>query len=121
MKSISIKNLRSIKDSGSLQIKPLTILLGQNSSGKSTLLRFFPLMKQTINSRRNEAILWYNSESVDFGNFEKAINRNANPKILELDFEFLLSHRQLANRYNKKIFYSSGYEKNINTKLNVRI
>lgn len=95
MESISIKNLRSIQDSGELKIKPLTILLGKNSSGKSTLLRFFPLMKQTINSRRNEAVLWYNNESVDFGNFDKAINKNANPKVLEMSFEFLIPKNHL--------------------------
>ena len=35
MKAIRIENLRSIVDSGYIDIKPINILLGKNSSGKS--------------------------------------------------------------------------------------
>jgi predicted ATPase len=38
MKEIRIEGLRSLKDSTYIPIKPLTILLGENSSGKSTFL-----------------------------------------------------------------------------------
>lgn len=124
MESITIKNLRSIQDSGKLQLKPLTILLGKNSSGKSTLLRFFPLMKQTINSRRNEAVLWYN-ESVDFGNFEKAINKDTDSKVLELTFEFLVMKRHFTfNRFsssNKPKIPKIPFKETLKTEVNVRI
>ena len=49
MKSIGIKNLRSLKNVEQIEIKPITILVGRNSSGKSTFLRIFPLLKQTLN------------------------------------------------------------------------
>ncbi|MDU1538291.1 MAG: AAA family ATPase [Paeniclostridium sordellii] len=75
MYKIRIKNLRSLKDTEELEIKPLTIVVGKNSSGKSTLLRFFPLMKQTLETRRNEPILWYSNSYVDFGSFEEALNK----------------------------------------------
>ena len=39
MKSIGIKNLRSLKNVEQIEIKPITILVGRNSSGKSTFLR----------------------------------------------------------------------------------
>lgn len=41
--SIKIENLRSLKDTEFVQLKKLNILLGTNSSGKSTFLRSFPL------------------------------------------------------------------------------
>ncbi|WP_195945607.1 AAA family ATPase [Paraclostridium bifermentans] len=75
MYKIRIKNLRSLKDTKELEIKPLTIVVGRNSSGKSTLLRFFPLMKQTLETRRNEPILWYSNSYVDFGSFKEALNK----------------------------------------------
>ena len=70
MDSIRIRNLRSLTDTEDIQIKPLTILVGKNSSGKSTFLRFFPLMKQTLSTKKNEPILWYSKENVDFGSFD---------------------------------------------------
>ncbi|KMN41974.1 AAA family ATPase [Lysinibacillus sp. LK3] len=112
MESISIKNLRSIKDTGDIKIKPLTILLGKNSSGKSSFLRFFPLMKQTILSKRREALLWYSPDSVDFGSFETAINRVADPKILELGFKFKLANEdfyQFSQYFRRRsIFYENN-------------
>ena len=48
MQSIEIKNLRSLKDTGRVELKPITLLVGANSSGKSTFLRTFPLLKQGL-------------------------------------------------------------------------
>ncbi|KAA0784227.1 AAA family ATPase, partial [Bacillus sp. BB081] len=36
LKKIRIKNLRSLIDTKEVEIKPLTILVGKNSTGKST-------------------------------------------------------------------------------------
>lgn len=38
---VRIENFRSLKDTGWIQIKPVNILLGANSSGKSSFLRSF--------------------------------------------------------------------------------
>lgn len=75
--AIRIENLRSIRDSGFVQIKPLTILLGKNSSGKSTFLRSFPLFSQSINKSLRGPISWFDASSVDFGDYETAKNRYA--------------------------------------------
>lgn len=71
MKSLRLVNIRSIRDSGNVSIKPLTLLLGQNSSGKSTFARFFPLLRQTYEALSREPILWF-GRLVDFGSAEEA-------------------------------------------------
>lgn len=38
---VRIENFRSLKDTWWIQIKPVNILLGANSSGKSSFLRSF--------------------------------------------------------------------------------
>jgi len=48
MDAIRIENLRSLTDTGFVELKPLILLVGQNSSGKSSFLRFFPLLRQSI-------------------------------------------------------------------------
>ena len=48
IESVKIKNLRSLIDTGFINIKKINILLGANSSGKSTFLRSFPLFTQSV-------------------------------------------------------------------------
>ena len=44
---LQLKNLKAWRDSGSVRLAPVTMLLGSNSSGKSTLLQSLLLLKQT--------------------------------------------------------------------------
>jgi len=76
MESIRIQNLRSIEDSGVIPIKDINILVGQNSSGKSSFLRTFPLLRQSIIRNTRGPILWYDDSLVDFGSYEESITRN---------------------------------------------
>ena len=74
---LRIKNLRSIKDSGDIILKPINILLGANSSGKSTFLRSFPLFAQSVEKELRGPIAWFDSASVDFGDYKTARNKYA--------------------------------------------
>ena len=58
VKEIQLKNFRSLKDTGIQTLSPITLLVGENSSGKSTFLRAFPLIKQSISQRTSGPILW---------------------------------------------------------------
>lgn len=48
---LRIQNFKSLKDTGSLPIRPLTFLVGPNSSGKSSVLQSLLMLKQTIESK----------------------------------------------------------------------
>lgn len=74
---VRIQNLRSLVDTGFIELKPLTILLGSNSSGKSTFLRSFPLFTQSVNKPLREPISWFDDSLVDFGDFETAKSKFA--------------------------------------------
>ena len=76
MQSIQIENLRSLEDTGRVELKPITLLVGANSSGKSTFLRTFPMLKQGLKYKTQGPILWYGPE-VDFGNFETCLRDGA--------------------------------------------
>lgn len=117
---IRIRNLRSLKDTGNVQLKKINVLLGTNSSGKSTFLRSFPLLKQSINKDLRNAISWFDASSVDFGDYSTSLNREA--KGAPISFEFVLSSPFYSPRY---AFYSAyGRLRRIfseNKKLIVRI
>lgn len=76
MKTIRVRNLRSLKDTGDIELKPITLLVGANSSGKSTFLRTFPLFKQSVNTKKTGPLLWYGTE-VDFGSYSTALRKDA--------------------------------------------
>ena len=89
MKSICVKNLRSLRDTNDMEIKPINILVGSNSSGKSTFLRLFPLIKQSLSKKINGLILWAGDDDyVDFGSFKEAINNSISEKEIKFKFNF---------------------------------
>lgn len=89
LKAIRIENLRSLKDTGFIELKPLNILLGANSSGKSTFLRSFPLLTQSVRKELRGPISWFDDSLVDFGDYNTAFNRYAN-KEDRIKFSFRL-------------------------------
>ena len=77
LKAIQIKNVRSLVDTGAVPLSPITVLVGENSSGKSTFLRTFPLVKQSIMKRTDGPLLWAGDldDYVDFGSFSETLTR----------------------------------------------
>lgn len=69
MFGIRLKNIRSFRDTNYVKIRPVTLLVGGNSSGKSSFLRFFPLLRQSSDQDSQSPLLWYGNY-VDFGKFQ---------------------------------------------------
>lgn len=87
VESLKIRNLRSFGSSGEyIPFKKLNILVGRNSCGKSTFLRTFPLLRQSVQADTRSPILWYGSY-VDFGDLRTATNSSAN----EVSFDFKIN------------------------------
>ena len=85
--AVRIKNLRSLADTGFIEIKPITLLLGANSTGKSTFLRSFPLFTQSVNKNLRGPISWFDDSLVDFGDYNTALNKFAG-KGETIEFEY---------------------------------
>lgn len=114
MESIYVKNFRSILDSGEIQISPLTIMVGKNSAGKSSIVRLFPLLKQSMERNISAPLLWF-GDYVDFGDFEDVVSRNNIKSPIELGFSLYT----YGNRFG---FYSVQYKKQeilVNVKLSI--
>ena len=92
VKEIQMKNFRSLKDTGSRKLSPITLLVGENSSGKSSFLRAFPLLKQSISKRTSGPILWAGDvdDYVDFGSFEETVTNDQSDEII-FAFKFQLN------------------------------
>lgn len=80
-----LKNMRRLKCVEPIEIKPITILVGRNSSGKSTFLRTFPLIRQSIITRTSSPILWY-GDLVDFGQYSSVVTGGNEQENITLSF-----------------------------------
>ncbi|WP_080671105.1 AAA family ATPase [Pseudomonas putida] len=103
MKTIRLENFRSLGDTDHIEVKPITLLLGQNSSGKSTFLRSFALLKQGVSVRAREPFLWV-GELVDFGGVNDTLSNFADTDRLSLTYRFEVSRqvRILKRRFTKE-------------------
>ncbi len=97
MNSIRLVNIRSLVDSGPVRIAPITVLVGQNSSGKSTFVRFLPLLRQTAEVLAREPLLWF-GRFVDFGSAEEAASRIGSAGPLGFDVTFDIDKASIVNR-----------------------
>ena len=84
--AIRVKNLRSLEDTGFVEIKPVTVLVGRNSAGKSTFARILPLLRQSIEVNKRSPILWF-GRYVDFGAFHDALRSGATDPYIEFTFK----------------------------------
>lgn len=96
LKSLGIKNLRSLKNIESVPISPITVLIGKNSVGKSTFARIFPLIRQSVERKKRSPILWF-GDYVDFGSLNKALSHGEK----EVSFKFSLSLNDEDINYSK--------------------
>lgn len=88
MDKLQLKNYRCFEDTGIIDIKPITFLVGANSSGKSSFLKFFPLLKQSMNVKRNGVFLWL-SNDVDFKDFNNTVKDGQGSIEITLQFNKL--------------------------------
>ncbi len=78
---ISIKNFRLFKEQTKFVIKPLTILVGTNNSGKSSFTKFLMLLKNGYQS------LSFNTKGEHYlSSYDKELNRESETDELQLNF-----------------------------------
>ena len=102
MKSFRIKNIKSFADSKEIDIKPITIFVGRNSCGKSSLIRFPAVLAQTANAESDSPIKFY-GKMVDYGNYEDVIHYGATEK-MSFDLKYTINVSITNNRHSIDYF-----------------
>jgi len=82
---IRIQNFKSWKDTGELQLAPLTGLFGTNSSGKTSILQMLLMLKQTTELPDRKRVLHTGDSRslVDVGTFSDLIHGHQSDRSLE--------------------------------------
>jgi len=71
---ISVENIKSFKEIGTIDISPFTLLIGDNGSGKSTFIQILSLFSQNPSALSLE-----NGQFVSQGGFEQLVNNEEKP------------------------------------------
>ena len=94
LSKVRIQNFKSISTDKSqeIQIGPLTILCGENSSGKSTLIQSILLLFQALNEKdENTNSLKLNGKLINLGSFKNILHKNNeiddDPNGIMVDFD----------------------------------
>ena len=70
LKEYQITNFKAFAGPANIPIKPITLIFGPNSSGKSAILQSMLMLKQTIEESRDPSIaLLPKGNMVDLGSF----------------------------------------------------
>ncbi|MFG0803625.1 DUF3696 domain-containing protein [Leclercia sp. GLN_9] len=118
IKGIGLQNFRSFVNKTFIELKPITVFVGKNSSGKSSLLRTFPLFRQSIEENTTGPILWY-GRYIDFGDFTDVLSKNSESKEITFSFSFSIAP-ELALRYSYYRFKElSDKDTNVDIELTV--
>lgn len=72
---LHVSGYKSISETTSLTIKPLTLIAGTNSSGKSSFMQPFLMMKQTLDAQFDPGPLLLNGLNVNLTDWSQALSR----------------------------------------------
>jgi predicted ATPase len=106
---ITVKGFKSLAEECSIEIRPLTILAGANSSGKSSIMQPLLLMKQTLESPYNSGALNLNGENIKFTSVSQLLSKYSG-NIEQNCFSVIIS---LVNDYTCKLKFQNTSDKGL--------
>ena len=111
---IRLEEFRGFVDSGNIPLKPITFLVGKNSSGKSSILKAIAAFSQTVNSNKSNRkdtprrktlgeieFEGNNGDLVDIGGYTEIIHSTTGNPVKSIGFP-------KATARNFKITFSTG-------------
>ena len=79
-------NFKAVADKTTINLAPLTVLAGANSSGKSTILQSILLLSQTLRASASQQSLIMNGEYVRLGYLADVVHAGLDDSPLEIGF-----------------------------------
>ncbi len=88
LETLRIKNFKAWKDTGTIEMAPITLFFGENSSGKSSIGQFLMMLKQTAASSDRRIVFYPGRDdaAVQLGSFREMVyGRDLSE---EIEFEY---------------------------------
>ena len=87
IRKISFENYKAF-EKGEIKLKPITILLGANSVGKSSIINLLLMLQQTANSNTYKSALRLHGENISMGECENIFRNRDTSRNISIEFEF---------------------------------
>ena len=92
LKKLRIQNFKVWEDTGEIDLAPITLFFGANSSGKSSIGQFLMMLKQTVESRgRDVFYLGDRNSAVQLGSYKEMVFQRDEKKNIKVDYQWSLS------------------------------
>ena len=86
--SITIENFKGIKDKVKIDLKPITLLFGPNSAGKSTIIQALHYLKQIFVNRNTDADVSFAYDgNIRFNGFQNLVYNHDLKNVIKLGIE----------------------------------
>ena len=94
--SLELENFKAFGSRVQIPFAPITLIFGENSAGKSTILQALNLLKQTRESRDTGALLLPRAENgiVDLGSFQEMLFDHNLERKLSIRIDILMDKRE---------------------------
>lgn len=115
VKSISFENYKAFAQKQTMLLKPITLLIGKNSSGKSAIAKLFPLLENSLSGMIDEPLLLTNN-GVELGaTFRDLVyGKDAQPVSFSIEFanddKIAVTVLENKNRLQFKEWYFNDFK-----------
>ena len=100
IKELKLSNFRLFGNEVTVRFRPITILIGKNNSGKSSIIKFLMMLKQSTTDTRS--FLTTSGREVDLGVFYEL--KNKNKRLKDLTFSLKVDGHSSPDRYSSQFF-----------------
>ena len=103
LRELQLANFKAFGEKVRIPIRPLTLIFGANSSGKSSIFQALLLLKQTLEEAQSpETLLLFKGNLVDLGTYRDIVHRH------DVDLSF-----EVGVQFDQKNFKDADIEKDV--------
>lgn len=96
IKSLSLKNFKGFSDEVKIELRPITLLFGANSAGKSSVLQALQYMREVLERQNvNADRTMQGGEAIDLGGFMNLVHGRDPKSQIEIEVEMLLGEESI--------------------------
>lgn len=95
LKEFQLTNFKAFSNPDPIPIRPITLIFGPNSSGKSSIIQALLLLKQTLQDDNLNAVLSPKGNEVDLGSFYEFVHRHETGRTVSFKIGIELNNEKL--------------------------
>jgi hypothetical protein len=96
--AITIENFKGIAEPVTIPLRPITLLFGKNSAGKSTILQALHYLREVLENRRPDPDrTQVGGDAIDLGGFQSLVHRNELDRRIRVRVAFSLDDDGIPN------------------------